>query len=330
MTHGFQLEGFDVAAGVDCDATCKYAFEANNRAAFIESDITTITGEEVAELYPAGNVRILVGCAPCQPFSLYSNRKSPDDKWKLLQSFASLVDTVQPEIVSMENVPRLTNHRVFRAFVASLENRGYFVTHYLARGQEYGIPQRRTRLVLFASLYGAIRLVPPTHSRTRTVRETISHLEPIPAGGVSAKDPLHRARSLSDINLKRIRATSSGGGWEEWDEQLRLKCHVKKNGQTFRSVYGRMKWDQPAPVMTTQFIGLGNGRFGHPTQDRAISLREAALFQTFAKSYSFIDPASPRVSMQAIARQIGNAVPVRLGRMVARSIKRHLRKFDVD
>jgi len=330
MTHGFHKEHFKVAAGVDVDSSCRFAFEANNAAKFVQGDVSKMSSEDIAKLFSKDDIRVLVGCAPCQPFSLYTNRESPDDKWKLLRFFADFVDGVQPEIVSIENVPRLTRHRVFKDFVRRLERRGYFVSHFLARGQDYGIPQRRTRLVLFASLYGQVKLIPATHSKSRTVRETIGRLEAIPAGGVCKRDALHRSRGLSEVNLRRIRATPAGGSWMDWDKELRLACHRRKTGETFRSVYGRMSWDEPAPVMTTQFVGLGNGRFGHPDQDRAISLREAALFQTFPKEYQFIDPDLTRVSMQSIARQIGNAVPVRLGRIIARSIRRHLNDWDVE
>jgi DNA (cytosine-5)-methyltransferase 1 len=325
MTHGFRKEGFSVIAGVDIDASSRYAFEKNNRAEFVEADIADVDPADIASLYPAGHRKILVGCAPCQPFSLYTNKKSPDEQWRLLNSFGDIIEYVEPDIVSMENVPRLTRHPVFKQFIRRLEQLEYFVSYSFARGPDYGIPQRRIRLVLFASREGTIDLVGPTHNtdRIRTVRHAIERLEPLKAGEISKHDPLHRARNLSDRNLMRIRATPEGGAWRDWDEKLKLRCHKSESGMTFRSVYGRMKWDEPSPVITTQCIGLGNGRFGHPEQDRAISLREAALLQTFPMSYDFIDPQT-RFSALAIARQIGNAVPVRLGRIVARSIRRHV------
>ena len=127
------------------------------------------------------------------------------------------------------------------------------------------------------------------------------------------------------MNLRRIKATREGGFWREWSEDLKLECHKKEKGISFRSVYGRMNWDDVAPTMTTYCIGLGNGRFGHPEEDRAISLREAAVFQDFPKDYDFIDPNS-KFSASALARQIGNAVPVGLGKVIGESIKRHIEK----
>jgi DNA (cytosine-5)-methyltransferase 1 len=123
--------------------------------------------------------------------------------------------------------------------------------------------------------------------------------------------------------LKRLKATPQGGSWADWSEDLQLKCHKKSSGKTYRSIYGRMIWDDLAPTLTTHCTGIGNGRFGHPTQNRAISLREAALLQTFPRRYEFVKPRAPLYS-KIVSRQIGNAVPVRLGRIIARSIKRHL------
>lgn len=328
LTHGFVKERFHVVAGIDDDPTCKYAYEKNNDARFIKKDIERVTAAEIRELFPDGHTKILVGCAPCQPFSRYTIRKDEDEKWKLLRSFAKLIKGVQPEIVSMENVPELRHHSVYREFTGQLEEEKYFVNPYMVYCPDYGVPQTRQRLVLFASKYGRIKLVKPTHTpeNYKSVRDAISHLEPIEAGQTSAKDPLHRARRLSELNLKRIKSTPSGGSWKDWSEELVLKCHKAETGRSYPSVYGRMKWDEPAPTMTTHCGGLGNGRFGHPEQDRAISTREAALFQTFPMSYEFIEP-EVNISNKNLSRHIGNAVPVRLGVIIARSIKKHLEKY---
>ena len=325
MTHGFVKEGFRVVAGVDVDASCKHAFEANNGAKFVKRDIRRLTARELNALYPTDSVRVLVGCAPCQPFSAYSQLKGKDEKWKLLRRFARLIRDTMPDVISMENVPRLVHHEIFDDFVQALKNAGYHVSHALARGPEYGVPQLRTRLVLLASLRGPIVILPPTHSRSRwrTVRHVIQKLPPIAAGEVSTDDELHQTRGLSPLNLRRIMNTPAGGDWRDWNADLHLECHKKDSGKTFRSVYGRMSWDEPAPTITTQCIGIGNGRFGHPEQHRAISLREAALLQTFPRAYEFVKRGE-HVNQEAISRHIGNAVPVRLGRIIARSIRRHL------
>jgi DNA (cytosine-5)-methyltransferase 1 len=155
----------------------------------------------------------------------------------------------------------------------------------------------------------------------------IGNLEPINDGEISQTDPLHRARTLSELNKKRIKATpKDGGNSRSWDDNLMLKCHKKPSGESYRgSVYGRMRWDEPSPTMTTQCIGIGNGRYGHPTQDRAISLREAALFQTFPRKYKFIK--QDQFTVAKVARFIGNAVPVRAGEVIAKSIEAHLEQI---
>ena len=119
-------------------------------------------------------------------------------------------------------------------------------------------------------------------------------------------------------------ATPYGGSWKDWPEELQLECHKKDGGKSFGSVYGRMVWDEPAPTMTTECTGIGNGRFGHPEQNRAISAREAALIQTFPATYKFF-PNEQEVSLAKASRYIGNAVPPRLGEVIAESIKQHIR-----
>ncbi|WP_309608454.1 DNA cytosine methyltransferase [Flavobacterium sp.] len=339
LTHGFVKENFIIDAGIDFDKSCKYAFEKNNAAVFYHEDITNISGGDLASKYTKNKRRILVGCAPCQPFSIYNHRnsnisqtKSDDEKWKLLYSFSNLIEDVKPEIISMENVPQLLkfdNGKVFNDFVYRLKKQGYHVSHYIVNSQDYGVPQRRKRLVLLASLHGNIELIEKTvkNNEFTTVKDAIGHLPPVQDGVSHPSDPLHRARKLTDLNKRRIQATTEGGFWRDWDESLWLECHKKESGKTFRSVYGRMKWNDVAPTMTTYCTGLGNGRFGHPEQDRAISLREAAMLQSFPQDYDFIDPTVP-MSTPKIARQIGNAVPVGLGQAIAKSIKIHIESLE--
>jgi DNA (cytosine-5)-methyltransferase 1 len=336
LSYGFRQEGFDVLAGIDSDPTCSFAFEANIGARFVPADIRSLSDRRLSSLFPRdrGRDRILVGCAPCQPFSIYAGRYRNktvhnDTQWKLLDDFARAIRVTKPHVVSMENVARVTKHEVFRSFVADLGRLGYTVTYQLVRAHDYGVPQKRTRLVLFASKYGKLEIVEPTHkARPRTVREVIGHLPPVTAGEVPRRgDRLHRSRGLSEINRRRLKATKQGGFWREWDEELQLECHKRESGASFRSVYGRMCWDVPSPVITTQCLGIGNGRFGHPEQDRAITIREAALLQSFPMKFKFLPPSAP-VYGAVLARQIGNAVPVRLARAVARSIKLHLRQLS--
>lgn len=332
LSHGFVLEGVPVACGIDIDEECRFPFERNNRAPFVCRDVATLRGTDLRSVFAPGKYRILVGCAPCQPFSLYTQGRAgrgiEDPKWSLLREFGRLIDETKPDIVSMENVQRLRQFRdgkVLAAFVRRLRKAGYFVTERDVYCPDYGMAQKRTRLVLLASRFGPIDLEPPTHGedRYRTVREAIGHLRPLHAGEADPTDPLHAAAGLSEINLRRVRASSPGGTWRDWPEDLRLACHKRESGRHYGSVYGRMTWDEPSPTITTQFHGVGNGRFGHPDQNRALSLREGAVLQSFPVDYVFVaDDSKPNFS--TLGRLIGNAVPVELGRVIARSVMSHL------
>ena len=325
LTHGFVKEGLCVDAGIDLDSRYRFGYEANNDAAFIESDIESIRPKEVRDLFSPNSFKLLAGCTPCQPFSTYSQRydQRNDDRWGLLYGFGDLVSEIQPDVVTMENVPSLALQTVFVDFVGLLRVIGYFVWFDVVDSTDYGVPQSRERLVLIASRHGAIELVAPTVRRSRTVRQAIGDLSPIEAGGRSPRDRLHVAASLSPLNLKRIRASKPGGTWRDWPSRLVAECHREKSGRTYTSVYGRMSWDEPAPTITTQCYGYGSGRFGHPQQDRAISLREAAILQGFPRRYRFLSPEAP-VEFTPIGRMIGNAVPVGLARAIAKSIREHL------
>jgi DNA (cytosine-5)-methyltransferase 1 len=328
LTHGLIKTGIDVIAGIDSDETCRYAFEKNNDAKFFNKDISKVSTEELINLYPEGSVRILVGCAPCQPFSKHTqkNRNREDDKkWGLLYPFSDLILKVRPDIVSMENVPQLTKQRVFRDFEKNLTSNGYEVSWELVYCPDYGIPQTRTRLVLFASKLGKINLIAKTHSpsRYKTVRSAIGDLEKIEDGEISKKDLLHKAAKLSPVNKERMRQSVPGGTWRDWENDLISPCHAKMSGKTYSSVYSRMEWGKPAPTITTQFFGFGTGRFGHPEQDRALSLREGAILQTFPRSYRFCDKKN-QLPFKTLGKHIGNAVPVRLGIVIGESIVKHM------
>lgn len=333
MTHGFVNEGFKVVAGIDNDPTCAYGYERNNSAAFVCKDIAEVTGKELKKMYGACDVRVLIGCAPCQPFSNLNPNGIREEKLVPLQKFAQLIKDIRPEIVSMENVKGLLDKggdTIFKEFVDTLYANGYQVSYQVVDTSDYGVPQKRMRLVLLASRLGEIRLIPPTHTEgnKKTVWDAIGGLEPIQDGEVDIHDPLHRARKLSPLNKKRIESTpKDGGSSSAWDEDLKLACHKKPGGKSFSwSVYGRMRWHEPSPTMTTQCTGLGNGRFGHPEQNRAITPREAALIQTFPKNYKFT-PSKEDFVMSVVSRHIGNAVPVRLGQVIAQSIRMHMQRY---
>ncbi|HHX6428661.1 TPA: DNA cytosine methyltransferase [Pseudomonas aeruginosa] len=327
LTAGLLQAGISVRAGYDIDLNCEYAYQENNGAQFIAKSVELAEVEEVAAWYRPGRVKLLAGCAPCQPFSSYNQGRdtSTDRKWPLLYSFEKLIKGIQPELVTMENVPDVTKHKVYHDFVKSLERANYHIWAGTVHCVDYGLPQQRRRHVLLASKLGPISMIPKTHvGKPMTVERVIGHLPRLAAGECDPLDPLHRAAMLSPINLKRIEVSKPGGTWKDWPESLRADCHRKASGKTYPSVYGRMRGDEPSPTMTTLCYGFGNGRFGHydESQNRAISLREAATLQSFPPNYKFM-PAE-KITFKAVGRMIGNAVPVRLGEVIGLSIQTHL------
>jgi DNA (cytosine-5)-methyltransferase 1 len=340
-THGFIDAGIPVAAGIDIDEKCAYSYQFNNPGAvFVNKGIEELSKYELENFYPKNVTRVLIGCAPCQPFSSYSFRygaakstsRKGDDRWGLLYAFRDKILDFLPEIVTAENVPEIfrLNHLVYRRFVKDLTANGYSVSHGIVKCADFGVPQTRERLVLLASRLGPISMIAPTHTPANyvTVRDAIGKMPRIEAGAIpSRRDALHRSSRLSDLNMQRIKVTAEGGGWRDWQDDLKLDCHKRASGATYPSVYGRMNWDELAPTITTQCFGLGNGRFGHPKQNRAISLREAALLQTFPPDYQFVAP-DEKVTFKNIGRHIGNAVPPVLGRAIALSILRHLGEVE--
>jgi len=324
LTHGLVRGGVHVAAGIDIDSSCRYPFEANNSAVFLARDIAKLKPEEIVHYYAGADLTLLAGCAPCQPFSTYSRsgRNSEyESQWPLVLAFGRLAKRIKPDLITMENVPQLADHPVFEQFLQSLS--GYQKWWSIIECASIGVPQTRKRLVLLASRLGREALeLTQIDSPSRSVRETIAGLAQLKAGQSHPSDPLHMAPSLSPLNLRRIKASRPGGTWRNWPPELQAACHRKTTGATYPSVYGRMEWDRPAPTITTQCFGYGNGRFGHPEQDRAISLREAAMLQTFPEMYAFAPPGAS-IKFNKMGRLIGNAVPVRLGEVIAQSLIGH-------
>lgn len=333
LTHGLIDAGVKVVAGVDFDQACQHPYEANHKGIeFHKADVAALEASKIRAWFGDAKFCVLAGCAPCQPFSNYAlryqkvERVEDDERWSLLKHFGRLAKELLPDIVTMENVPTVTKHSVFRDFKGTLEALGYNVWVDVVDCAEYGLPQRRHRTVLLASRHGEITLREPRASGARTVGDVIKGLPTLRHGGIATKDPLHAASRLSDLNYQRIQHSRPGGTWRDWPESLVAKCHKKKSGKTYPGVYGRMKYNEPAPTLTTQFFGFGNGRFGHPTQARGISLREGALLQGFPKDYSFIPEGQP-TQFKMLGRLIGNAVPVDLGRVIGQSIVDHVTNF---
>ena len=334
---GFRAAGMEIVYALDRDTDSARTFEMNfPSSCFERTDIREASVDTVCrlidDLRPAPI--LFCGCAPCQPFTKQNTtRPEPDEDERvpLLSHFARFIEECEPDVVFVENVPGMQRlghgSQPFASFRGKLESSGYCCACDVKPLMRYGVPQSRRRLMLLASRHGPIGLPPETHGpgtdnpRYATVKDWIGELPPIAAGESHPQVPDHRAARLSKRNLERIRATPAGGGHRCWPERLKLPCHEKSGG--YSDVYGRMSWDRPASGLTTRCISYSNGRFGHPEQDRAISVREAASLQTFPLDFAFAG------SLGSMARQIGNAVPVRVATVVGNHVNRHLRDARV-
>lgn len=328
LSIGLQQAGITVACGIDVDPACRYPYETNVGAEYLQTDVRDLQPSDLEARWSGADYRLLAGCAPCQPFS--SHRRGRDTtgetNWSLLGEFLRLALAVRPDFLTMENVPRVKSSSVFHSMINELTQAGYRIHYGSTYGPTYGLPQERRRLVLVGSLHDDISIPEPAPGGRPTVRKAIGKLPKLESGMVDPRDPLHKARALSDKNLRRLRASRPGGTWSDWPDELLAPCHTRQSGSSFKSFYGRMTWDDPSPTITTQSYNLGTGRFGHPDQDRTISLREAAILQGFPKKYQFVDP-SAQATFQTVGRLIGNAVPPPLGRIIGEQFVRHARSI---
>lgn len=318
---GFRDAGMSIIAGIDIDPDASATYRQNfPEAKFFERDIRNISVEEIRKILPRSGKVLFSGCAPCQPFSKQNRTQAGNDPRRaLLTEFERFVVALRPHYVVVENVPglqKIGTDGPFGSFTRSLEEAGYDVKCEILAASHFGVPQRRLRLVLTAALGAPASMPNPTHGGKRlpltTVRDWIADLPPIAAGETHSDDRDHAAMSLSDVNLRRILATPEGGGRESWSPDLLLECHQGHSGHS--DVYGRLAWDRPASAMTTRCLSYSNGRYGHPDQHRAISLREAASLQTFPRDFRFSGTLTSR------GRQVGNAVPPLLAQRIAEAV----------
>lgn len=343
-SRGFQKAGMSVAFALDIDPDAKTTFCKNfPDAHFCDKSITKLTD---ADLQPAldackGSLKLFCGCAPCQPFTK-QNTESPkrDARKSLLTHFGKVIERYRPDFVFVENVPGLQKlpkrkNGPFPAFKGLLESLEYNLDFGVVAAQDYGTPQMRRRFVLLASKHGKIRIPDCTHGKGRansyrTVRDAIADLPVISAGEACTTPNVrnHRAAELSSLNMKRIKASPhDGGSRSSWPKILWPECYTRNNeeGETHSGhtdCYGRLWWDKPATGLTTRCISYSNGRFGHPEQDRAISIREAARLQGFDDNFVFFG------NLNSMAKQIGNAVPVDLAYAMGRQFIKHLEETN--
>lgn len=342
LSYGLEQAGISVVAGVDKDPDCKYAYEQNIDAPYKQTDVLPLSKdpERVHRMFPwDSDLKVLSACVPCQPYSTMGHAKDTThedhQKWGLLKNVKQIVDGVEPDVVVTENVLQIRKDSVYDEFIELLKNNGYHVNSDENKNvycPEYGIPQNRKRWVVMASKKGEIALPDPPildEDDYQTVEDQIDHLPPIEAGEVHPELDIHRSRELSDKNLKRIKNMIPGGDWRIWEEKgredLLADCHKKASGRSYKAPYSRMRPDEPSPTITTQFYNYGSGRFGHhdTDQNRAISLLEGALLQTFPEDYDFYEDWED-VGVSNLGRLIGNAVPPQLGKFIGEGILSHV------
>ena len=318
LTRGLLDAGIKVKKGYDLDKKSAETYEKNNNIPFYERNVSDINGKELkSDLDIKNNYFLLAGCAPCQPFSLINKREiDGDDRRILLLQFGRLIKEAKPDFIFMENVPGLMKGKgkdIFKAFIKILDEEKYKYDFNVLDARDYGVPQKRKRLVLLASKHGEIKIpVPEFGPRSRnkipyiTVRGAIEKYDKIMVGKDSPIQN-HEARRLSETNQIRLKfIKKNGGSRSDLPENLVLECHKDYKGHG--DVYGRMKWEEPAPTLTCKCTSISNGRFAHPSQDRGISVREAAAIQTFDDDYVFYGPIGQTTKM------VGNAVPVRFAK----------------
>lgn len=331
MTSGFRQAGVKVIAGIDIDPKCKETYELNNKPAkFIEADIKKLTEAELikkTKIKKDDDNLIFIGCSPCQYWSIIKTDKTKaKDSKNLLSDFQRFVEYFNPGFVVIENVPGIFSkaESPLKDFIKFLAEKGYNSRpHQIINVSHYGVPQSRKRFVLIASRTKNV-LFPEADTELKpTVRKFIGDTENFPkveAGHRDESDFCHTVQGFSEVSLERIKLTPKNGGTRDaWkDTDLQVNVYRLKDGNenfAFKDTYGRMFWDKPASTITTKFFSISNGRFGHPEQNRALSIREGATLQTFPTDYIF-----KANSIAGKARLIGNAVPPELAKRIAKAI----------
>lgn len=318
LTRGLLDAGIHVVRGVDTDRTAMETYERNNPSAeFAQADIQEISPNDITDGVNRNGGLLLAGCTPCQPFSNHVPKDTHDERRSLIECVGTLIKNILPDYVLIENVPRFRNDNPYQtAFLHTLHDNGYWVDEKVIDAKDYGVPQTRRRYVLLASSKGPI-FIPKGKAKLRMVRDAIRCYPPIEAGlNDSPEVPNHVSSGLSDKTMERIRLTPlDGGSRSNTPRKLWTNCHLNHTGHT--DTYGRMSWDAPAPTLTCRCISLSNGRFGHPEQHRAISVREAAAIQSFRDDYVFYS------CMSRNATHIGNAVPPLMAKALGEAIVAH-------
>jgi len=336
VSCGFKEVGIEVLGGLDIDPQFKKTYEENNEAIFLNEDVSNLAPEKLGELLPIekeDNNLIFVGCSPCQYFSnLKSDKAKSKGSRLLLDDFKEFVLYYKPGFVFIENVPGLETKKgsPLHRFKKSLQAEGYVFDQNVLNAKYFGVPQNRRRFVLVATRLSN-KIVLPKQVRKKdqlvTVSDAIGDRKKFPKITNGAEDKTafrHSASKLSPLNLERIKnIPKNGGSRKAWanNEKLQLECYKHHDGH--HDVYGRLYWNKPSPTITTRFIYTSTGRYSHPEQNRALSLREGATLQSFPLHYNFHSSKKG-----AVAIMIGNAVPPKLAEAIGQSLKEHWNKWQ--
>lgn len=326
LSLGLQEAGFKMLFSFDIDSKCIDTIKKNPKyfthPALCE-DIRNMLGGRLLDRIglKQGELFLLAGGPPCQGFSVQRIGEDADSRNELILLYGNLIDEVRPMFFVMENVSGIQGKRgnaILSELIKNMESIGYVVHKQLVDAEKYGVPQRRKRIILVGERndIGSKYEFPKPTGERHTVRETISFLPPPPEdGSPHPYYPLHRRDCLSEKNIMRLKALQPGQGRDHLPKELLADCHrIDSAIIGHRNVYGRMSWDEVAPTITARFDSFTRGLFGHPEQLRSISLCEGALLQTFPIDFMFTG------SKIDIARQIGNAVPPKLAKIIGESI----------
>lgn len=348
LSAGLLKGGFDVCLGVDNNKAALQTYRYNmKQTKLIEKDIRMVSAEEIAEIacIEKGGNFLLAGCPPCQGFSNIGKRDEFDIKNELVYDYVRIVNQLEPSFILMENVPGMAKgvgKKIFSKVVELLSLK-YHIEYEILNAADYGVPQLRKRLVLHGirknvyeqlQMLEEVKILPKaTHSKYfecglrkwRTVGDTIMDLPSIEAGEEYKKANIynHMARNLSELNKARLAEVSrNGGDRSSLSGKFVLQCH-KKTNVSYTDTYGVMRLDSPAPTITSGCTIISKGRYGHPTQIRGLSVREAARLQSFDDDFVFVG------NMGEMSLQVGNAVPPDLAKASAKQIKRYMEMYQV-
>ena len=324
LSEGLRQAGFTVVAAIEMDEYAAKCYSMNHpETVLIQKNIRKVTSSDIKKILRGKKLHLLAGCPPCQGFStvrrLNKKRAARDPRNNLILDYLRLVKKLKPLTIMLENVMALKDYYLFKFLLRALEGLGYKIDCDIVNIAEYGVPQRRKRLVMVGSLLDKIEVAPATGQR-KTVRDAIGNLTSIK----KTRDPLHRITVNHTIKVqKMIRLIPhNGGSRADLPKRYELNCHTKET-VGFKDIYGRLRWDDFSSTITGGCLNPSKGRFLHPSENRVITPREAAVLQTFPANYQF--PLN--IPKGELAALIGNALPPKFSRILAKHIINHINKY---